>query len=65
LLDDHKTSILIRVWDGSDREPVLQEVDIEATSGRGLLLIAALSAGCGTYRPEGSTGKVVWVLVEE
>ena len=46
-------------------EPVRQDVDPEATSGRGLLLVEALSAEWGTYTPERSTGKVVWALASK
>ena len=59
--DDHR--VVIQVWDGSDRPPVPQPVEPEADSGRGLLLIGALSAEWGCYTPEKSSGKVVWAVV--
>jgi hypothetical protein len=59
--DDHR--VVIQVWDGSDRPPVPQPVDPEAASGRGLLLVGALSAEWGCYTPEKSSGKVVWAVV--
>jgi hypothetical protein len=59
--DDHR--VVIQVWDGSDRPPVPQPVDPEADSGRGLLLVGALSAEWGCYTPEKSSGKVVWAVV--
>ena len=59
--DDHR--VVIQVWDGSDRPPVPQPVEPEADSGRGLLLVGALSAEWGCYTPEKSSGKVVWAVV--
>ena len=59
--DDHR--VVIQVWDGSDRPPVPQPVDPEADSGRGLLLVGALSEEWGCYTPEKSSGKVVWAVV--
>jgi anti-sigma regulatory factor (Ser/Thr protein kinase) len=56
-------SVLVQVWDGNDRMPERNDVDLEAVGGRGLLLVEALSAEWGTYTPERSTGKVVWALV--
>jgi hypothetical protein len=55
--------LVIQVWDGSDRPPVPQPVEPEADSGRGLLLVGALSEEWGCYPPEKSTGKVVWAVV--
>ena len=59
--DDHR--VVIQVWDGSDRPPVPQPVEPEADSGRGLLLVGALSEEWGCYTPEKSSGKVVWAVV--
>jgi hypothetical protein len=59
--DDHR--VVIQVWDGSDRPPVPQAVEPEADSGRGLLLVGALSEEWGCYTPEKSSGKVVWAVV--
>lgn len=58
-----RQSVLVQVWDGSNRRPERKEVDLEAVGGRGLLLVEALSAEWGTYTPERSTGKVVWALI--
>ena len=55
--------VVIQVWDGSDRPPVPQPVEPEADSGRGLLLVGALSAEWGCYAPDKSSGKVVWAVV--
>ncbi len=55
--------VVVQVWDGSDRPPVPQPVEPEADSGRGLLLVGALSAEWGCYTPDKSSGKVVWAVV--
>lgn len=58
-----RQSVLVQVWDGSDRRPERKEVDLGAVGGRGLLLVEALSTEWGTYTPDRSAGKVVWALV--
>lgn len=58
-----KERVVVEVWDGDDRMPETQSVDLEAESGRGLFLVATLSSEWGMYRPEGSTGKCVWAAV--
>jgi hypothetical protein len=55
--------VLIQVWDGDHRLPEPQGIDLEAESGRGLLLVETLSTEWGAYGLEGSTGKVVWAAV--
>jgi anti-sigma regulatory factor (Ser/Thr protein kinase) len=55
--------LLIRVWDGDRELPEPQGIDLEAESGRGLLLVESLSAEWGAYALEGSSGKVVWAAV--
>jgi hypothetical protein len=54
--------VLIQVWDSCDRKPQRQEPGSAAESGRGLLLVEALSAEWGSYAPNGWAGKVVWAL---
>jgi hypothetical protein len=61
----NRRNALIQVWDGSEETPSWHEVDLEAESGRGLLLVERLSARWGTYTPDGWTGKVVWAIVGE
>lgn len=51
-------SVRIEVADGSPENPRPQEQPRDATTGRGLLLVDALSASWGV-RPDG-VGKVVW-----
>ena len=53
---------LIEVEDGSPHLPVLREPDYEAESGRGLHVVAALSAAYD-WRPVDG-GKIVWASVE-
>lgn len=55
--------VLVQVWDGNDRKPEVKEPDPEASGGRGLMLVEALSAEWGVYRPQGSSGKIVWAVV--
>ena len=54
--------IAIQVWDANDQAPTRQAAELEAESGRGLLLVEALSEAWGSYRPRESTGKVVWAV---
>jgi hypothetical protein len=51
-------SIVIEVWDADPQEPVAQNAEFEAESGRGLLLVEAVTSRWGS-RPA-SPGKVVW-----
>jgi hypothetical protein len=55
--------ILIKVWDGNDRLPESRLPDCEAEGGRGLAVIEALCSDCGVFRPEQSSGKVIWAVV--
>ena len=55
--------IVIQVWDGNDKLPNRQVANVGAESGRGLLLVEAMSATWGSYQAEDSSGKVVWALV--
>ena len=61
LLSD-TTQIAILVWDSNPQPPVRMQVDGEAESGRGLLLVEAISKRWGWYAPRNMTGKVVWAL---
>jgi anti-sigma regulatory factor (Ser/Thr protein kinase) len=53
--------VLIHVWDGSSEMPVRRDVNADAESGRGLLLVESLSRDWGSY-PRAS-GKVVWARI--
>jgi len=61
LLSD-TTQIAILVWDSNPQPPARMQVDGEAESGRGLLLVEAISKRWGWYAPRNMTGKVVWAL---
>lgn len=61
LLSD-TTQIAILVWDANPQPPVPTQIDDEAESGRGLLLVEAVSQRWGWYAPRDMAGKVVWAL---
>ncbi|HKB30404.1 MAG TPA: ATP-binding protein [Streptosporangiaceae bacterium] len=67
---------LVQVWDGSPALPVRNAPDLAAISGRGLMLVEAVSARWGYHHvspsagpappgPRGQPGKVVWALVAD
>lgn len=60
LTHDH---LLITVHDQDPRPPALERPGAEAESGRGLLLVAGLSAAWGYSYPPSATGKSVWAKV--
>jgi anti-sigma regulatory factor (Ser/Thr protein kinase) len=57
-----ETSVLILVWDASPSLPERQQPGEDADGGRGLLLVETVSAGWGSFVPDGWPGKVVWAL---
>ena len=61
LLSD-TAQIAILVWDANPQPPVRTQVGYGAESGRGLLLVEAVSQQWGWYAPRETTGKVVWAL---
>jgi hypothetical protein len=63
LLSD-TTQVLILVGDASTRRPTRINSDEEAESGRGLLLVEAISTQWGWYFPDNAAaGKVTWALL--
>jgi len=62
-LRSDRQSVLVQVWDASDQAPERKEPDLASVGGRGLLLVETLSAEWGMYKPDQSSGKVVWALV--
>lgn len=57
-------ALRVSVWDRDTRPPVLKEIDAEATGGRGIFIVAAMSRRWGHYPARGSLpGKVVWAEV--
>ncbi|MCI3276619.1 ATP-binding protein [Streptomyces cylindrosporus] len=61
LTHDGRKTIEVEVFDGSPRHPVLRGYAPDATSGRGLLLVAALCEEWGVRERE--FGKSVWARV--
>ncbi|MCX4976252.1 ATP-binding protein [Streptomyces sp. NBC_00620] len=55
--------LFVEVWDCDPNPPVVQEWQPGAESGRGLVLIEAMSRRWGTYNA-GASGKVVWAELE-
>jgi anti-sigma regulatory factor (Ser/Thr protein kinase) len=51
--------LVIEVWDSSQEPPVLKAQDLDAESGRGLLIVQSLSSRWGYYHAS-QGGKVVW-----
>lgn len=56
----NETRVVVSVWDGNPRLPVRAGVGGDAVSGRGLILVEALSDRWDWYAHEGLGGKVVW-----
>jgi anti-sigma regulatory factor (Ser/Thr protein kinase) len=56
-----RESLVLRVWDASPGMPVRQEAGTGDDSGRGLMIIDALSTGWGSYPEAG--GKIVWATI--
>jgi anti-sigma regulatory factor (Ser/Thr protein kinase) len=54
--------VAIHVWDASPMPPVLKDAGAEADRGRGLMIVAALTADWGCTAMD--TGKVVWAVVD-
>ncbi|MFI1066333.1 ATP-binding protein [Streptomyces sp. NBC_00853] len=57
--------VRVAVFDNDEQAPVLKQPGADATSGRGILLVAAVSSRWGHYpvRNGNKTGKVVWAQV--
>lgn len=62
-LRSDKTKVLILVWDANPHPPVRIEATEDAESGRGLLLVEALSDTWNWYQVKGMEGKIVWAEV--
>ena len=55
--------VVILVWDASPEPPVRMSSGDDAETGRGLLLVEAISDQWGSYPVRDEGGKVVWALV--
>jgi len=64
LLSD-KSRVLILVWDASTQAAVRIETNEEAESGRGLLLVEAISSQWDWHPTQEIGGKVVWAMVTQ
>lgn len=62
-LGSDKERVLVQVWDGDHHLPEPQAAELEAESGRGLLLVDSLSQEWGASTQDGSSGKMVWALI--
>jgi len=56
------SAVRVMVWDANTQPPILRNASADAESGRGLLLVEALSACWGSY-PAAGGGKVVWAQI--
>jgi anti-sigma regulatory factor (Ser/Thr protein kinase) len=56
-----RSGLRLEVADGSPRPPIARHYSDQATTGRGLALVAALSQEWGVQL--GDTGKVVWAVL--
>lgn len=60
-LHGSRKRVLVTVWDADPQPPALQsELPTDAESGRGLMLVDALSSQWGWYEPPVMGGKCVW-----
>ena len=55
--------VVILVWDASPEPPVRMSSGDDAETGRGLLLVEAISDQWGSYPVRDEGGKVVWALL--
>jgi anti-sigma regulatory factor (Ser/Thr protein kinase) len=62
-LASDRARVLIEVQDGSPQPPVPADATADDESGRGLCLVAAMSAAWDWYPHRPSGGKVVWALL--
>jgi anti-sigma regulatory factor (Ser/Thr protein kinase) len=54
--------VLILVWDASPLPPAPANTSQDTESGRGLLLVEAISQQWDWYFPHQTSGKIVWAL---
>ncbi|GAA4238997.1 hypothetical protein GCM10022254_57280 [Actinomadura meridiana] len=52
-------AVVVEVWDGGEGRPVIRSEDLDAESGRGLMLMAQLVRTWG-FRPLNEGGKITW-----
>jgi Histidine kinase-like ATPase domain len=70
-LSSDKERVLVEVWDADPQPPMPKDLGEDGTpdpqeeGGRGLFLVAALTARWDSYLTTEPTGKVVWCGMEE
>lgn len=63
LLEAEPDAVRVSVWDRDARPPVLKEVGVDATGGRGVFIVAVMSRAWGCYPARNAPGKVVWAEI--
>ena len=72
-LASDRQQVLVEVWDGSTAPPVPGQVSHDGETGRGLLMVEAVSSRWGYYypgrqphgtAPDERAAKVVWALIQ-
>ena len=63
-LSSDRSRLLIQVQDSNRCPPAAADTDDVGESGRGLLIVEAISTKWGWYLKEGRGGNMVWALVE-
>ncbi|MFE3151256.1 ATP-binding protein [Streptomyces sp. NPDC059218] len=63
LLEAVSGAVRLSVWDRDVTPPVLKEVGVDATGGRGIFIVAVMSRAWGYYPARSAPGKVVWAEI--
>jgi hypothetical protein len=58
------SAVAVLAWDATVTAPAAREAGEDDESGRGLAIVAALSADWGYYFPAEFGGKVTWAVIE-
>jgi anti-sigma regulatory factor (Ser/Thr protein kinase) len=62
-LSSDRVRVLVEVWDANPNIPSPRAAGLNEESGRGLMLVEALSTRWSWYATQGSGGKVVWAEI--
>jgi hypothetical protein len=72
-LASDRQQVLVEVWDGATAPPVPGQISLDGETGRGLLMVEAVSSRWGYYfparqprgtAPDERAAKVVWALIQ-
>lgn len=63
-LSTDRRTVLVEVWDENFRPPEPNQACLDDESGRGLMLVEALTERWGWDLPASGRGKIVWALLE-